>query len=97
MPAKFYRDRGTPVDIIKGMLKAKLKAEKRFGKKSLMENVKSDWDWGFVSGKLSAIRWVLEKSGTCLTLSLGHFSVPFPCRSHCLTSKTLYIMPSAAL
>jgi len=24
-----------------------------------MENVKSDWDCGFVSGKLSAIRWVL--------------------------------------
>lgn len=57
--AKSYRDRGTPEDIIKGMLKEKRKAEKRFGKKSLMENVKSDWDWGFVSGKLSAIRWVL--------------------------------------
>jgi hypothetical protein len=59
MSAKFYRDKGTPEDIIRGMLKAKRKAEKRFGKKSLMENVKSDWDWGFVSGKLSAIRWVL--------------------------------------
>jgi len=23
-----------------------------------MENVKSDWDWGFPSGKVSAIRWV---------------------------------------
>ncbi len=34
-------------------------AEKRFGKKSLMDNMKSDWDWGFVSGKLSALRWVL--------------------------------------
>ena len=59
MPAKFERERGTPEDIIKGMLKGQREAEKRFGKKSLMENVKSDWDWGFVSGKLSAIRWVL--------------------------------------
>lgn len=24
-----------------------------------MENMKSDWDWGYLSGKVSAIRWVL--------------------------------------
>jgi hypothetical protein len=54
-----YRAEGTPEDIIKGMLRGKRDAEKRFGKKSLMDNMKTDWDWGFVSGKLSAIRWVL--------------------------------------
>jgi len=59
MPARFYREKGTPEDIIKGMLKGKREAEKRFGKKSLMENMKTDWDWGFLSGKVSAIRWVL--------------------------------------
>lgn len=59
MPAKHYRAKGTPEDIIKGMLKGKREAEKRFGKKSLMANMTTDWDWGFVSGKLSAIRWVL--------------------------------------
>ena len=57
--AEYYRSKGTPEDIIKGMLKAKREAEDRFGKKSLMSNMKTDWDWGFVSGKLSAIRWVL--------------------------------------
>lgn len=59
MPATFYREKGTPEDVIRGMLKGKREAEKRFGKKSLMKNVSSDWEWGFVSGKLSAIRWVL--------------------------------------
>ncbi len=57
--AKQYRAEGTPEDIIKGMLKGKREAEKRLGKKSLMANMTTDWDWGFVSGKLSAIRWVL--------------------------------------
>jgi hypothetical protein len=59
MPVAYHRKRGTPEDIIKGMLKAKKEAERRFGKKNLMANMASDWDWGFVSGKLSAIRWVL--------------------------------------
>lgn len=59
MSAKYYRAKGTPEDIIRGMLKQKRKAESRFGKKSLMANMASDWDWGYVSGKLSAIRWVL--------------------------------------
>jgi hypothetical protein len=59
MPAKFYRDEGTPEYIIKGMLRGKRKAEKKYTKKSLMANMKTDWDWGFLSGKVSAIRWVL--------------------------------------
>jgi Restriction endonuclease len=59
VPAKFYRAEGTPEDIIKGMLRSKREAEKRLGRKSLMANMASDFDWGMVSGKLSAIRWVL--------------------------------------
>ena len=52
-----YRKHGTPEDIIKGMLKAKRAAEKRFGKKNL--GPWNDFEWGMLSGKLSAIRWVL--------------------------------------
>jgi hypothetical protein len=59
MPAKVYREQGTPEDIIQGMLRGKREAEKRFGKKSLMANMASEWDWGLISGKLSALRWVL--------------------------------------
>ncbi len=42
-----------------GMLKAKRDTEKKYGKKFLMEDVKDDWSWAFLSGKVSAIRWVL--------------------------------------
>jgi hypothetical protein len=57
--AEQYRAEGTPEDIIKGMVRGKREAEKRFGKKSLMDNMRTEWDWGYVSGKLSALRWVL--------------------------------------
>lgn len=59
MPAEDMRAQGTPEEIIRGAVRGQRDAERRFGKKSLMENVKSDWDWGFLSGKVSAIRWVL--------------------------------------
>ena len=59
MPPEHYRKGGTPEHIIEGMLKSMKKAEKKYGKQSLMENMKSDWDWGYLSGKVSAIRWVL--------------------------------------
>jgi Restriction endonuclease len=55
--AEFYRKQGTPEDIIKGMLRAKRAAEKRFGKKEL--GPRDDFEWGMLSGKLSALRWVL--------------------------------------
>jgi hypothetical protein len=56
-PAEHYRVKGTPEYIVKGMLKAKREAEKRFGKQNL--GPWTDFEWGMLSGKLSAIRWVL--------------------------------------
>jgi hypothetical protein len=55
--AAAYRAEGTPEDIIKGMLHAKREAEKRFGKRNL--GPWDDFEWGMLSGKLSALRWVL--------------------------------------
>lgn len=55
--AELYREQGTPEEIIRGILKAKREAEKRFGKKNL--EPWSDFEWGILSGKLSALRWVL--------------------------------------
>lgn len=56
-PAEHYRKQGTPEDIIKGMLKGKRDAEKRYGKKNL--GPWTAFEWGMISGKLSALRWVL--------------------------------------
>jgi hypothetical protein len=33
--------------------------EEQYGEEELAKDVASDWDWGFLSGKVSAIRWVL--------------------------------------
>ncbi|HEX6435682.1 MAG TPA: restriction endonuclease, partial [Candidatus Binatia bacterium] len=55
--AAAYRAQGTPEYIIKGMLKAKRDAEKLYGKKNL--GPWDDFEWGMLSGKLSALRWVL--------------------------------------
>lgn len=56
-PAEHYRAQGTPEYIIKGALKAQRATEKRFGKKNL--GPWTDFEWGMLSGKLSALRWVL--------------------------------------
>ncbi len=46
-------------DIVEGMLAAKRRVEEQYGIEELMSNVKDDWSWGYLSGKISAIRWVL--------------------------------------
>lgn len=46
-------------DLAKVMLAAKRRVEEQYGKEVLDGDVASAWDWGFLSGKVSAIRWVL--------------------------------------
>lgn len=50
---------GWPEDIKAGMLSAKKQVEEQYGLEELMKNVESDWAWGYLSGRISAIRWVL--------------------------------------
>lgn len=47
----------TDPGIWKGALKAAKKVEKKWGKKNL--GPYTDFDWGMINGKLSALRWVL--------------------------------------
>lgn len=39
--------------------KAMLETEEKFGLAKLEDNVKDEFSWGFVSGKLSTLRWIL--------------------------------------
>ncbi len=45
------------LDILYGMLAAELEVEKKYGKDNL--GPYSDFDWGMINGKLSALRWVM--------------------------------------
>lgn len=47
----------TTPDILRGARRAAALVEKKYGKKNL--GPYSDFDWGMINGKLSAIRWVL--------------------------------------
>lgn len=48
-----------PDDIKAGMLAAKRRVEEQFGVEELATDVESDWAWGYLSGRISAVRWVL--------------------------------------
>lgn len=51
-------DRWTP-EQVEGVRKAQLEMEAKFGVEELQAHVESDFSWGMLSGKISAIRWVL--------------------------------------
>lgn len=48
-----------PADLVAGMRQAMRRMEEQYGKDELEEHTQSDWHWGFLSGKVSALRWVL--------------------------------------
>jgi len=60
---KPHRDAPDPEDlqpdIVAGMRAKQREIEEKYGTELLDKDVESDWAWGFLSGKISAIRWVL--------------------------------------
>lgn len=48
-----------PEDFKAGTIAAKRRVEAQHGLDELEKNVESDWAWGYLSGRISAIRWVL--------------------------------------
>jgi HJR/Mrr/RecB family endonuclease len=48
-----------PDDIKAGMVSEKRRVEEQYGLEELEKNVESDWTWGYLSGRISALRWVL--------------------------------------
>jgi hypothetical protein len=51
-------DNWTP-EQVKAVRAAQLRMEEQYGKEELYSHVESDFAWGMLSGKISAIRWVL--------------------------------------
>lgn len=60
---KPHRDAPTPADwspeLVASMRAAQREMEEKYGVELLEKDSESDWNWGFLSGKVSAIRWVL--------------------------------------
>jgi hypothetical protein len=54
---KGYHQNNTVEDIWKGALKSAKKAERKLGKDSI--GPWTDFEWGMINGKLSALRWAL--------------------------------------
>ena len=50
---------GWPPETIESVLKAKRQMEQQYGQNVLEKNVVDDWHWGYLSGRVSALRWVL--------------------------------------
>ncbi|WP_271982963.1 restriction endonuclease [Pseudoclavibacter terrae] len=42
-----------------GLLASKRRMEEQYGVEELAKDVSSDWTWGYLSGRISAVRWVL--------------------------------------
>ena len=56
-PIKNHSTRPIQRDVWEGALKAAAKTEKKYGKENL--GPWTDFEWGMINGKLSALRWVL--------------------------------------
>lgn len=56
-PVRDHRKRPVQRDVWEGALRAAAKVEKKYGAENL--GPWSDFDWGMINGKLSALRWVL--------------------------------------
>lgn len=50
---------GTPQDIIDGMLKARQDVINKYGNE-WYDSI-DDWEYGFISGGLAALRWAIDK------------------------------------
>ncbi|AYF32019.1 restriction endonuclease [Micromonospora tulbaghiae] len=48
-----------PEEIVAKMRAAMRRMEEQYGAEELTKHTESDWAWGFLSGKISALRWVL--------------------------------------
>jgi hypothetical protein len=57
LPVKDHRKRPIQRDVWEGALKAAARVEKEYGLEHL--GPWSDFEWGMINGKLSALRWVL--------------------------------------
>jgi hypothetical protein len=51
--------KNVPAELIEGMRAAQKRMEDQYGRDELLSHVESQFAWGMLSGKVSAIRWVL--------------------------------------
>lgn len=56
---EMLRERGTPENIIQGMLNSRAKVIDKYGVNWYDEV--DDWEYGFLSGALATLRWVSDK------------------------------------
>lgn len=56
---EMLRENGTPEDIIQGMLNARNNVIDKYGSEWYEEV--DDWEYGFLSGALATLRWVIDK------------------------------------
>lgn len=57
-PDDHFGDRLEP-KLKAALQKAMMESEQKFGLAKLEDNVKDDFSWGFINGKLSTLRWIL--------------------------------------
>ncbi len=56
---EMLRENGTPEDIIQGMLNARKNVVDKYGSEWYDEV--DGWEYGFLSGALATLRWVIDK------------------------------------